>query len=103
MAASHTPLPWTVDAWGSVTFAGARPTQTLLLNGVGTSCSPGPSMDEAKANRDLMVRAVNCHYELLAALIMVRDADNDCHADGLQTIPQIARAKIDAAIAKAEG
>jgi hypothetical protein len=32
---------------------------------------------------------------------MVRDADNDCHADGMATIPAIARAKIDAAIAKA--
>ena len=40
--------------------------------------------------------------ELLAALIMVRDADNDCRADGLPTIPDMARAKIDAAIAKAE-
>jgi hypothetical protein len=41
--------------------------------------------------------------ELYEALVMVRDADDDCHSDGLQTIPRIARAKIDAAIAKAEG
>ena len=41
--------------------------------------------------------------ELLEALVMVRDADEDCKRDGLPTIPPAARAKIDAAIAKAEG
>ena len=41
--------------------------------------------------------------EMLETLEMVRDADNDCKLDGLQTIPQIARSKIDAAIAKAKG
>lgn len=39
--------------------------------------------------------------ELLAALIMVRDADNDCIKDGLQRIPDIPRGVIDRAIAKA--
>jgi hypothetical protein len=32
------------------------------------------------------------------ALEMVRDADDDCKRDGLQTIPPFARAKIDAAL-----
>jgi hypothetical protein len=41
--------------------------------------------------------------DLLEALVMVRDADEDCKRDGLPTIPSAARAKIDAAIAKAEG
>ncbi len=41
--------------------------------------------------------------DLLEALIMIRDADEDCKRDGLPTIPAVARAKIDAAIAKAEG
>lgn len=40
---------------------------------------------------------------LYQALVMVRDADNDCRADGLKTIPAAARARIDKAIAKAEG
>jgi len=40
---------------------------------------------------------------LAEALEMVRDADDDCHKDGLQTIPSIARFKIDAAIAFLEG
>lgn len=41
--------------------------------------------------------------DLLEALEMVRDADEDCKSDGLPTIPDIARAKIDRAIAKAKG
>ena len=40
--------------------------------------------------------------ELLEALTMVRDADDDCRKDGLREIPPPARATIDAAIAKAE-
>ena len=39
--------------------------------------------------------------EMLEALEMIRDADEDCKRDGLPTIPEIARAKIDAAIAAA--
>jgi hypothetical protein len=55
----------------------------------------------AEANARYIVHCVNCHDELIEALEMVRDADEDCHKDGLPTIPVIARAKIDAAIAKA--
>lgn len=36
------------------------------------------------------------------ALEMVRDADKDCHLDGLRTIPPGPRAKIDAALAALE-
>lgn len=64
----HTALPWTLDDYGSVTFPGARKTQSLMLNGTSTMCSPGPSMDEAKANRDFMIRAANSHDALVAAL-----------------------------------
>lgn len=42
--------------------------------------------------------------DLLAALQMVRDADEDCRKENdPHVIPDAARAKIDAAIAKAEG
>jgi hypothetical protein len=41
--------------------------------------------------------------DLLAALEMIRDADDDCKADGLFTIPAPTRAAIDAAIANATG
>jgi len=50
-----------------------------------------------------MVSLIAAAPELLAALEMVRDADNDCRLDGLPTIPPCARAKIDAAIGKASG
>jgi hypothetical protein len=55
--------------------------------------------DESEANARLIAAAP----DLLAALVMVRDADEDCHRDGLPTIPGPARGKIDAAIAKATG
>jgi hypothetical protein len=54
--------------------------------------------DVAKANARLIAAAPTM-YE---ALVMVRDADEDCKCDGLPTIPSSARAKINAAIAKAE-
>ncbi|ACI92675.1 hypothetical protein OCAR_5544 [Afipia carboxidovorans OM5] len=38
---------------------------------------------------------------LLKAVEMVRDADEDCRKDGLPQMPPAARAKLDAAIAKA--
>lgn len=45
-----------------------------------------------------------CLAELLCeALEMVRDADNDCHADGLPALPPVPRAKIDQALAIAHG
>lgn len=40
---------------------------------------------------------------LLEALVMVRDADDDCIRDGLPRIPNLPRAKIDAAISRATG
>jgi hypothetical protein len=40
--------------------------------------------------------------QLREALEMVRDADDDCHADGLPTIPPLPRAKIDKALEEKE-
>lgn len=54
---------------------------------------------EAAANARLIAAAP----DLLEALEMVRDADEDAKRDGLPTIPATARARIDAAIAKATG
>ncbi len=59
----------------------------------------------AKANASELVRRWNAHDDLLAALEMVRDADEDRILDGddpLYGLPKHARAKIDAAIAKAK-
>jgi uncharacterized Zn finger protein (UPF0148 family) len=41
--------------------------------------------------------------QLLEALTMVRDADEDCKRDGLKTLPPAPRAKIDAAIENWKG
>ena len=40
---------------------------------------------------------------LVEALEMVRDADEDCHKDGLTTIPPVARHRIDMALAAVKG
>jgi len=40
---------------------------------------------------------------LAEALEMVRDADEDCHKDGLTTIPKAARHRIDMALAAVKG
>ena len=40
---------------------------------------------------------------LAYALEMIRDADNDCHLDGLQTIPPAARHSIDMALDTLKG
>jgi hypothetical protein len=53
----------------------------------------------ARQNAPLLAAA----WDLYEALEMVRDADEDCKKDGFPTIPDIPRAKIDAALAKAEG
>lgn len=65
----------------------------LTAEAINTARETGIGPAEMRRQRD----------ELLEALTMVRDADEDCRRDGLPTIPAPARAKIDAAIAKAEG
>lgn len=59
--------------------------------------APGGGLAEANAQ---LIAAVT---EMLHALEMVRDADEDCKRDGLQTMPHPARVTIDRAIAKATG
>ncbi len=91
MTTQHTKGPWYmnehISGWSSVIAPNGYAVCDL------TDC------DNDKDNARLIAAAP----ELLEALEMVRDADNDCHLDGLPTIPSIARAKIDAAIAKARG
>ena len=55
-------------------------------------------------NGEANARLIAAAPDLLEALVMVRDADDDVRRAGLiGKIPQAARARIDAAIAKAEG
>jgi hypothetical protein len=93
MKAKHTPAPW---------HTGEKYPEDIYANRAGHAiarCVNEQYAGECEANAKLIAAAP----ELLEALIMVRDADNDCKLDGLKTIPYASRAKIDAAIAKATG
>lgn len=57
--------------------------------------------DASRAEALRIDRLHDAAPDLLYALTMVRDADEDCKRDGLPTIPEAARATIDAALAKA--
>lgn len=52
-------------------------------------------------HRESHARLIAAAPDLLEALVMVRDADDDSGKDGLPRIPGAARSKIDRAIAKA--
>jgi len=103
MTTKHTPLPWETTHDLNDTFNTQiwnSGTETLIAD---CDMLNGQSAKTSQANAAFIVKAVNCHYELLEALKMVRDADEDCKKDGLpRWCTDIARAKIDAAIAKAE-
>lgn len=58
---------------------------------------------EVGVSRQAVEETLDIASDLYSALVMVRDADDDCEKDGLPTIPPGARSRIDAAIAKAEG
>ena len=57
--------------------------------------------EELDAAEAANMHLVSAAPELLEALVMVRDADDDSGKDGLPRIPGAARSKIDRAIAKA--
>ena len=107
MSAGHTPGPWVVcvedeSPWGAhEVFA-----EHQLVNGrieavAWDNCvaSAGLNHDNYEANARLIAAAP----DMLEALTMVRDADDDCWRDGLPVIPGNSRAKIDVVIAKATG
>jgi hypothetical protein len=88
MSGNHTPGPWAVKG-------------TRIRD-----CNPGidciATMQVSnQPNWDADARLIAAAPEMLDALVMIRDADEDCRRDGLPTIPFGPRAKIDAAIAKA--
>ena len=72
--AKHTPLPWEAGAFG--TIMGHKEgngipqdfiAQVQPLNGYDSFVHS----EKAKANRDIILRAVNCHEELLKALRLI--------------------------------
>ncbi|MDE4557459.1 hypothetical protein U8C36_06500 [Sinorhizobium medicae] len=100
---THTPGPWTVEP-------PSEQTPHIWVNAPKSSgvakietCNYDDGQGERLIDEDFAnARLISAAPDLLDALIMVRDADEDCRQDGLPTIPAPARAKIDRAIAKAE-
>lgn len=117
----HTPLPWGIyipslpartpndrpgiegNLHGKLMGFG---TTSIVLFGSGDDMRDdggvhGETLKEANANAEFIVRAVNCHYELLDALKKVTDYADDCASDREEYPLCIESAR--AAIAKAEG
>lgn len=57
------------------------------------------AMEEAASILEYEDKNKRSAADVVEALRMVRDADDDCHRDGLQTIPPMPRSKIDRALA----
>jgi hypothetical protein len=72
-------------------------------NGANVALALHQAGDRKVAETVANARLIAAAPDLLDALEMVRDADDDCYKDGLPTIPKPARLKIDAALAKARG
>lgn len=100
MSAQHAPTPWTVYDAGSEGYPGidAGWRSIVMFGSADEECGVrGDTHAEAEANARFIVRAVNCHDELLTHLIAAVDA---LEAFGVQNggIPEMK-----AAIAKARG
>lgn len=92
MKRTHTPGPWQ-----------CRPLQGCSVIVDSTMFEIGSlGADVTREDADANARLIAAAPALFAALVMVRDADEDCRRDGLPTIPLQPRQTIDAAIAQAE-
>ena len=113
MSTEYTPGPWKIDettigledeyqSWWQEIFeiSSEQENSHIWIAFVQRNPYPGSKHNkQMKANAHLLAAAP----DLYEALEMVRDADEDCRKDGFDTIPPSARAKIDKALAKAEG
>ena len=104
----HTPGPWRLEEVADRSIKHLCPVADVdglsLLTVVYTDGYDGNEcIPFAAVYRDADAHLIFASPDMYKALVMVRDADEDCKRDGLPTIPPTARAEIDAAIAKAEG
>lgn len=99
MSAQHTPGPWVLRDRVYITQASNDAVEIAEI-----LTSDGPHGDGRLDSVSLAdARLIEAAPDLLAALVMVRDADDDAGRDGLPRIPNLARSSIDAAIARAIG
>lgn len=100
---AHTPGPWSLlpqNGAGPMVvqeFVTGKQRTPIGYRLIAHMLQRGDSLKQDQANARLIAAAP----ELLEALTMVRDADNDCIEDDLPHIPTSARETIDAALAKA--
>lgn len=102
MEAKHSPLPWRQHSGDGKTYASVRSHWGQCVADCGSR-----SDNMAQANAELIVRAVNCHDELVAALKAVEPLVSFLHADYMQRNPNNSHAAeieaLRAVLAKAEG
>jgi hypothetical protein len=99
----HTPRPWKQEAVeykrGEDAYYEVRgPKGELICQTIVREISTESS---ALKEDDFNTRLIAAAPDLLEALAMVRDADEDCKRDGLPIMPSIPRATIDAVLAQA--
>ena len=94
----HTPGPWKVVKDGDGFYI-KQLNDGGDIRAIAEIRKYPPGGGTAEGNAQLIAAVT----EMLHALEMVRDADEDCKRDGLQTMPHPARVTIDRAIAKAIG
>ncbi len=99
MSAEHTPGPWVLRDRVYITRASDDTVEIAEILTSDGLHGDEPIDSVSFADACLIAAAP----DLLAALVMVRDADDDAGRDGLPRIPSLARASIDAAIARATG
>jgi hypothetical protein len=99
VSAQHTPGPWVLRDRVYITQASRTEVEIAEILTSDGLYGDEPLDSVSLADACLIAAAP----DLLAALVMVRDADNDAVSDGLPRIPNLARASIDAAIARATG
>lgn len=100
----HTPGPW-LSCWDAPVDDDTAGVEWGIRNADGVNVVAVGVYDGVPliVLREPDARLIAAAPDLLEALVMVRDADEDCKRDSLPTIPYPARKRIDAAIAKATG
>jgi hypothetical protein len=97
----HTKTPWRVGRKGGAVVADEPVPEMGGSDDVEYYGGHMVAESLVPRNTAFIVRACNAHEQLVEALTMIRDADNDAERDGLQRIPAPARATIDAALTAA--